>query len=277
MGISDCYAYLDDLVIRSDNWADHVSVLHCVFNRLAKAMLTLNLAQCEFGKVTVTYLGKQVGHGQVRPLEAKVAAIAGFPAHTTRRELRRFLGMEGYYWSFCRNFSVVIVPLTSALSTKKPFLWTSDCQHAFEAVKLLLCSTPALATPDSAQPSKLEVDASALGAGAVLLQEDSNGIEHPVSFFSRKFYKHQLNYSTIEKEALALLLALQFFEVYVGSSSTAVEVFTDHNPLVFLSRMYNHNQQLTHWSLILQKYYLNIRHKKGTDNVIADALSHSFG
>ena len=83
MGISDCYAYLDDLVIRSDNWADYVSVLRCVFDRLAKATLTLNLAKYEFGKATVTYLGKQVGHGQVRPLEAKVAAIAGFPAPTT--------------------------------------------------------------------------------------------------------------------------------------------------------------------------------------------------
>ena len=112
MGISDCYAYLDDLVIRSDNWADHVSVLRCVFNRLAKATLTLNLAKCEFGKATVTYLGKQVGHGQVRPLEAKVAAIVGFPAPTTSHDLRRFLGMAGYYRSFCRNFSVVVVPLT---------------------------------------------------------------------------------------------------------------------------------------------------------------------
>ncbi len=109
---------------------------------------------------------------------------------------------------------------------------------------------------------KLEVDASAVGAGAVLLQEDTNSIDHPVSYFSRKFNKHQLNYSTIEKEALALLLALQHFEVYLGSSNLPVIVFTDHNPLVFLSRMYNQNQRLMRWALVLQNYNVEIKHKR---------------
>lgn len=272
-GVPNCYAYLDDLVVKSDSWSDHVQVLRIVFDRLAKATLTLNLAKCEFGKATVTYLGKQVGRGQVRPVEAKVAAIAEFPAPTTRRELRRFLGMAGYYRSFCRNFSVVVAPLTSALSVTKHFEWTPDCQHAFESVKALLCSAPVLAAPDFALPFQLEVDASALGAGAVLLQEDAEGVDHPVCFFSRKFNKHQIRYSTIEKEALALLLALQFFEVYLGSSSVPIDVYTDHNPLVFLYRMYNQNQRLMRWSLIVQNYNIVIKHKKGKDNVVADALS----
>lgn len=92
-------------------------------------------------------------------------------------------------------------------------------------------------------------------------------------FFSRKFNKHQIRYSTIEKEALALLLALQFFEVYLGSSSVPIDVYTDHNPLVFLYRMYNQNQRLMRWSLIVQNYNIVIKHKKGKDNVVADALS----
>ena len=83
------------------------------------------------------------------------------------------------------------------------------------------------------RPFKLEVEASALGAGAVLLQEDECGVDHPICYFSRKFKKHQLHYSTIEKEALALLLALQHFEVYLGSSSVPTIVFSDHNPLGF--------------------------------------------
>ncbi len=105
------------------------------------------------------------------------------------------------------------------------------------------------------------------------MQEDEDGIDHPVCYFSRKFNKHQLNYSTIEKEALALLMALQYFEVYIGSSNYPVIVFTDHNPLVFLSRMYNQNQRLMRWSLIVQGYNLVIKHKKGVENVIADAPS----
>lgn len=122
-------------------------------------------------------------------------------------------------------------------------------------------------------PFKLEVDASKVGTGAVLLQEDEQGIDHPVSYFSCKFNKHQLKYSTIEKETLALLFALQHFEVYFGSSTKAVKVFTDHNPLAFLSRMFNSNQRLMHWALIIQNFNLEITQKKGSDNVLADALS----
>lgn len=73
-----------------------------MFDRLAKAILTLNLAKCEFARATVTYLGKQVGHGQVRPVDAKISAIVEFPVPSTRRELHRFLGMAGYYRSFCK-------------------------------------------------------------------------------------------------------------------------------------------------------------------------------
>ncbi|KAG1952330.1 gag-pol fusion protein [Pimephales promelas] len=272
-GVPNCNAYLDDLVEYSSEWSEHLSLLHTVFERLEKATLTLNLAKCEFARATVTYLGKEVGQGQVRPVAAKVSAINEFSIPTTRRELRRFLGMAGYYRSFCRNFSSVVHPLTSLLSPSRAFVWSPECQHSFDSVKALLCSTPVLAAPDFALPFKLEVDASAVGAGAVLLQEDKNHVEHPVCYFFRKFNKHQCNYSTIEKEALALLLALQYFEVYIGSSPLPVIVYTDHNPLVFLSRMYNQNQRLMRWSLIVQRYNLEIRHKKGTENVVADALS----
>lgn len=271
--VPNCSAYLDDLVVYTSTWPEHVSVLSMVFQRLANASLTLNLAKCEFCKATVTYLGKQVGKGQVRPVEAKVVAIKEFPAPTTRRELRRFLGMAGYYRSFCKNFSSVAKPLTDLLSPAKEFIWSAESQCAFEAIKHLLCSSPVLSAPNFSVPFKLEVDASAVGAGAVLLQEDEEGIDHPICFFSKKFNRHQCNYATIEKEALALLLSLQHFEVYVGSTSYPVVVYTDHNPLTFLCRMYNQNQRLMRWALVVQNYNIEIRHKKGVENVIADALS----
>lgn len=274
--VPNCNAYLDDLVVYTNTWEEHISVLRLVFDRLAAASLTVNLAKCEFGKATVTYLGKQVGQGTVRALEDKVRAIVNFPVPTTKRELRRFIGMAGYYRSFCRNFSSVIAPLTSLLSSARQFHWSTECQHAFESAKALLCNAPVLAAPDFSLPFKLEVDASALGAGAVLIQESTGGIDHPLCFFSRKFNKAQLNYSTIEKEALALLWALQHFEVYVGSSSVPVLVYTDHNPLVFLARMYNQNQRLMRWALVVQNYNLEIKHKKGVDNVMADALSRAY-
>lgn len=274
--IPNCTAYLDDLVIHSRTWAEHLATLRSVFQRLEGASLTLNLAKYEFGKATVTYLGKQVGRGQVRPIASKVEAIANFPTPNTRRQLRRFLGMVGYYRTFCRNFSTVVSSLTSLLSPKVIFKWSPECTSAFESAKALLCNAPVLAAPDFDKPFKLEIDACIVGAGAVLLQEGDDGVDRPISFFSKKFSQCQKRYSTIEQETLALLLALQFFEVYVGSSNVPVMVFTDHNPLTFLRQMYNQNRRLMRWALIVQGYNLAISHVKGSANVVADTLSRAY-
>ena len=275
-GVGNCEVYLDDVVAYSDTWQEHMHTMGLVFTRLAEAKLTLNLSKCEFGRATVTYLGKEVGQGQVRAIDAKVNAILNFPVPTSRRSLRSFIGASSYYRAFCRNYADVVAPLTSLTSTKVPFVWTPACQHAFESCKALLCSTPVLAAPNFKTPFKLEVDASDCGAGAVLLQEDDSGIDHPICYFSKKFDSAQSNYSTIEKETLSMLLALQFFEVYVGSSPLPVIVYTDHNPLVFLRQMKNSNQRLMRWSLLVQDFNLEICHKRGADNVLADALSRVF-
>ncbi len=111
-----CNAYLDDLIVYTTAWEEHVQILEQVLARLANASLTISLAKREFGHAMVTYLGRQVGQGQVRPVEAKVAVIAEFPVPSTRRALRRFLGMAGYYRGFCRNFSTVVRPLTTLQS-----------------------------------------------------------------------------------------------------------------------------------------------------------------
>ncbi len=107
-----------------------------------------------------------------------------------------------------------------------------------------------------------------MGAGAVLIQEDVVGIDHPICYFSKKFTKSQQHYS-------ALLLALQHFENYLDACNVHILVYTDHNPLVFLFRMSNSNQRLMRWSLLIQGFNLEIRHKKGYDNVLADALSRA--
>ena len=118
------------------------------------------------------------------------------------------------------------------------------------------------------------MDASDVAAGGVLLQEDDNGVDHPVCYFSKKFNR-QKNYSTVEKECLSLILALQHFEVYLTSSSSPIVVFSDHNPLTFIHKMKNKNQRLLRWSLLLQEYKLDIRHIRGKDNIIPDALSRA--
>lgn len=224
---------------------------------------------CKF----IVFLGHVVGLGKVRPVQAKVEAIANFPVPTTKRELRRFLGMAGFYRKYCQNFADVASPLTNLLSSKVKFLWTEKCQNAFDLLKGLLISSPVLMAPRLDHPFKLAVDASDIGAGSVLLQEDSKGFEHPVCYYSKKFNPCQAKYSTIEKEALSLVLALQHFEVYLGSTAGPVVIYTDHNPLTFLNKMKNKNQRLLRWSLFLQQFNLDIQHIRGKNNAIADALS----
>lgn len=183
-GVSNCRAYLDDIVVHSDDWVSHMTTVREVFTRLSDASLTLNLTKCEFGKGTVPYLGQQVGRGQVRPVDAKISAIAACPTPTTRRELRRFLGMAGYYRGFCRTFSSVAAPPTALTSPLRQFSWPCEYQQSFENLKSLLCCTPVSSAPDFSRPFTLEIDASAVGTGAVLLQDDQLGITHPVGYFS---------------------------------------------------------------------------------------------
>ena len=275
--IDGCEGYIDDVVIFSDNWSDHIRQIKRFFQIMLEAKLTINLMKSEFGKATVKYLGHIVGQGQVRPLDAKIQTIVKYPIPTSRKELARFLGMAGYYRNFCLNFSEIAAPLTNLLSKKVKFVWTDDCQLAFDKVKLLLQKSPVLKSPDYEKPFKLIIDSSDVGTGSVLVQEASDGLDHPVSYFSKKFLKYQKNYSVVEKETLGLVLALEHFDVYLGSTPFKIKVYTDHNPLTFLKTMKNKNQRLVRWSLALQEYNLEIQHIPGSENVVADALSRCIG
>lgn len=111
----------------------------------------------------------------------------------------------------------------------------------------------------------------------MLLQEDGAGRDRPVAYYSKKLNRHQRVYSTIEKEALSLVLALQHFEIYVSCGGGDVKIYTDHNPLVFIERFKTKNQRLFRWSLVLQQYNLHIQHVAGKDNIMADTLSRAVG
>ena len=273
-GLTYSYAYIDDVVIRSDSWTDHCQHVRVVLGRLRDANLTVNLAKSEFGCATVTYLGFEIGQGKLAPIDAKVRAITDFPPPKDLKGLRRFLGMIGYYRKFCQNFAQLASPLTNLLKKEKKFEWSDNCAQAFEKLKQVLCHCPVLKLPDFKQCFELSIDASDLAAGAVLTQAANNneGLQHPIAYFSKKFNPHQRNYSTIEKELLALIMAIQHFEVYINVTRM-LTVHTDHNPLVFLSKMKNKNRRLLQWSLLLQEYNLDIKHVRGKDNIIADTLS----
>jgi len=169
-----------------------LKLLRKFFSRLRGAHLTVNLAKSEFCRARVVFLGHIVSQGEVAPVASKVDAILKFPIPTDKSEVMRFLGIAGYYRKFCYNLSTVAEPLTSLLQKQRKFMWSKDCQSAFEKVKSLL-SAPVLKAPDFEKPFKLQFDASDIGIGAVLLQEGHHGVDHPGCYFSSKFNRHQTN------------------------------------------------------------------------------------
>ncbi|XP_066965398.1 uncharacterized protein [Macrobrachium rosenbergii] len=239
---------------------------------LRKAGLVVNIKKCEFGKAVVTYLGHEVGLGKVAPKHANIEVIANLPQPCNVRGVRKILGMLGYYRRFVKNFADIAQPLTNLLKKNTKFLWSTECEKAFNKLKSVLVSEPILSSPNFNKPFVLAVDASDVGIGGVLFQRDDKGEMHPVSYFSKKLLPAERKYSTIEKEALALVKSVSHFSIYL-SSSLQVEVLTDHNPLVFINKMKGANQRILRWALLLQEYNLVFQHIKGVDNKIPDALS----
>lgn len=139
-GLEGVNVYLDDTIVVSETWPEHLKHLRLLLVHLAQANLTLNLAKCKFAGATVTYLGKVVGQGQVRPVREKVRAKDEYPIPATKNDFMCFLGLVGFYHYFCKNFSIVVAPLPDLLKAKAPFIWSESCQNAFNTVKTLLTS-----------------------------------------------------------------------------------------------------------------------------------------
>ena len=222
---------------------NHLGNMKQFFNTLIEYRLTVSFAKSEFCHGTLTFLGHVVGQAQVRPVPAKVQTIYDYPVPTSEYDLMRSLGMAGYYRKFCRNFSTTSVPLTNFLK-KNIKVCTQSCQEAFDKLKAILKRVPALAVPDVLKPFKLAVDASDVGAGGVLLQEDEIGVDHPVCYFSKKFSKMSEKLLHYRKKCLFLIISFQNFEVHISSLSSLLTVYTDHNPLIFLRNKKNTKQRL---------------------------------
>ena len=210
-------AYLDDVIIYSNSWSEHLRHVSSILQRLADAGLTVKPKKCQFGMSSCAYLGHIMGNGEVRPGVSKVKAIEDFPLPVSKRQVRAFLGLTGYYQRFIPHYAQIAAALTD-LTRKEAsnrVNWTPGCQQAFDELKRILCSSAVLRSPDFTRPFILQTDASNRGVGAVLSQRDTNGVEHPVAYFSRKLLPREENYPAIEKECLAIKLATHAFRVYL--------------------------------------------------------------
>ncbi|XP_023814763.2 uncharacterized protein LOC111947970 [Oryzias latipes] len=274
-GLKDCAcAYLDDIVVYSATWEEHLRHLKKVLECLHAAGLTINPAKCAFARRETEYLGYTIGGGLIKPQVNKVQAIESCPLPQTRKQLRSFLGLAGFYHKFIPSFSARAAPLTDMTGSRCPnkIRWTTESVTAFRDIQQSLSKDPILHSPDFNKPFILQTDASQRGIGAVLLQYTSDD-RHPVAYISRKLLPREIHYSIVEKEALAVKWAMDSFKYYLLGREFTLE--TDHRALQWLEKMKDTNARITRWYLAMQPYRYKVNYIPGRDNITADYLSRA--
>lgn len=265
--------YLDDISIVSKTFEEHVQHLREVFERLTKAGLTLKASKCHFCPAEMPYLGHLAGPNGVRPNPDKIKAVKEMPTPSKKRDLRAFLGLAQYYRRFVLGFSHVAAPLYGLLKLHASFDWEDCHEQAFNSLKEALVSSPVLAYPDPNKPFTLYTDASDVGVGAILAQEQ-DGVEKVVQYLSRKLDGAERRYAASEKECLGVVWAIEKCRPYIwGNHFTVV---TDCSALKYLMTTASPNGRLIRWAMRLSEYSFTVKYRKGSTNENADALSRIF-
>ncbi|XP_064459039.1 uncharacterized protein LOC135369375 [Ornithodoros turicata] len=265
-------AYMDDVVIFSRSFHEHLSHLKVVLGRMQAAGLTVNPRKMQLATNRIDLLGFTVESGTVRPNEDKLKAILDYPRPQDVKSLQRFLGMIGFYRQFIPRCSDMTQPLTWLLRKGARWSWGEAQENAFSALTEAIAQVTSLYLPDLNRPFVMQTDASDYGLGAVLLQQHEGELR-PVAFASRTLTSPERNYTVTEKECLAIMFALNKFDMYLDGAKFAIQ--TDHQALAWLSRLKNPAGRLARWSLTLQRYDFSIEYRRGTSNKVVDALSRA--
>jgi hypothetical protein len=202
-----CFIYLDDVLVASKTFKDHLTHLREVFNRLRSSNLRLKPRKYELIRDKVPFLGHVVSAQGIEPDPAKTERIKNYPALTDVTEVRRFLGLASYYRRFVPKFASIAAPIHVLTKKNVPFQWTDECESAFNQLKVALSISPVLVYPRFGPGHSfiLETDASTVGLGAVLSQMREDGTIHPIAYSSRSVDKHERNYGISELETLGLV------------------------------------------------------------------------
>ncbi len=261
--------FFDDILVFSSDFDTHLLHLETTLSILCEHKLFAKKSKCCFGCKEVEYLGHIVSEHGVKADPGKIQAMLDWPFPTTVKSLRGFLGLTGYYRKFIRAYGSIAAPLTEMLR-KNAFKWTVGAEKAFQQLKEAVTQAPVLALPNFSQPFVIECDASGVGVGAVLMQE-----QRPVAFLSKALKGRALHMSTYEKELFALVTAIQKWRPYLLGQTFVVK--TDQQSLKFLLEQKVGTPFQQKWVTKLLGYSFTVEYKKGSDNRVADALSRREG
>ena len=277
-----CQAYLDDIIIATASFEEHLELLKKFLQCLRNNQCKLNLTKSMLGAKEIAYLGYYVDSISYRPQPERMAPILSIPAPKSLTDVRSFIGKLLYYQKCLPDLQSILEPLHELLRGVKPkgkrrntgpFHWGDAQQRAFEEARSLLANAVPLYHPDISRPFELVCDASDFGIGAALAQEDAKGIRHPIAFMSRILSRAQRKYSVTEKEFLAVLLGLEANRQWLASAQ--VDILTDHAPLIpLLKGNKETSPRLERWRCRMQYFQIrSIRYIPGPLNTSADFLS----
>lgn len=265
--------FIDDILIFSKTFKEHLMHL----SRLLEAILTegfrLKFSKCSFANNSAKYLGHIIENNSVKPLKDYLTAVKKFPVPETRKNIRQFLGKVNFYHKFVPHSAIILDPLHNLLRKDVKFIWSTECQKSFDKIKELLCSEPVLKIFDPELPINIYTDASIKGVGAVLKQEEKNGISKPVSYFSKKLTEAQKKKKAIYLECLAIKEAVKYWQHLLMGREFIV--YSDHKPLENMNVRARTDEELGDLMYYLSQYNFEIKYYPGKSNQEADCLSRN--
>ena len=265
--------YLDDILIFSSSFEQHINHVRLVLERLRNAGLYVKSEKCEFHVDHVEFLGFCINPSGITMDPKKVSAIMDWPSPKSVHDVQSFLGFANFYRRFIHDYSRLTLPLTSLLKKGVVFQWTPSAQDAFDELKKKFSSSPLLCVYDPSLPCVVESDASDFAIGAVLNQLGDDQKLRPIAFFSRKLLPAEVNYDVHDKELLSIVECFKLWRHYLEDASHQIIVYSDHNNLQYFMGNKPLNRRQARWALALSSFNFSIQYRPGSKNARADALS----
>ncbi len=272
-----CLVYIDDVVIYSPTFEQHLIDLENVFQALKSANLTLKASKCQFCRREMRYLGHVITQNGIKPDPDLIKSVTNFPQPKKIKDVQSFLGLTGYYRRFIKDYAKVAEPLLKQLRNSQKsnhhLQWSQECTHAFETLKKKLTHAPIMNTPNFEQPFILELDACEYGLGAVLIQEyDEN--KYVIAYASRTLSAAERKYGATEREALAIVWAIKHFRPYLEGNK--IYIRSDCKALEWMRTAKDVTGRLARWAMKLSTYQIEeIKYRPGKANANADSLSRN--
>ena len=265
--------YLDDILIYSENPADHTTHVIEVLRRLRTNNLYAKVKKCEFNVTTTDFLGFVISPDGLCMDKTKIQVIQDWPVPRKVKDIQSFLGFANFYCRFIANFSEITVPLTCLMRKNAPWDWSPACDEAFHLLKQAFISAPVLHHFDPALPPIVETDASDyVIAGIFSLRTDDSEIR-PVAFYTRTLSGAELNYNTHDKELLAIFEAFRTWHHYLESLHHMIDVITNHKNLEYFLSTKTLSRHQACWSEYLSAFNMVVRFRPGKLGEKPDSLT----